>query len=97
MIYIRERKKEVGGLLHVHNRMVMQKICEGGNKSGLYGHMKMLIDKGNETLYSNVKLINEDGETLAYENKVMDMIENFWVIFLLVWKGMQHMVLRKSS
>ena len=50
------------------------------------------------TLYSNVKLINEDGETLAYENKVMDMIENFWVIFLLrCWKGMQHMVLRKSS
>ena len=33
--------------LHVHNEMVMKKICEGEeNKSGLYDHMKMLIEKG---------------------------------------------------
>ena len=32
--------------LHVHNEMVMKIICEGANKSGLYDHMKMLIEKG---------------------------------------------------
>ena len=32
--------------LHLHNEMVMRKICEGGNKSGLYDHLGMLIRKG---------------------------------------------------
>ena len=32
----------------------------------------MLIEKGR-------KLINEEGETIADEKKVKDMIENFWV------------------
>ena len=41
------RKKEeasqiVRRVLHVHNEMVMKEICKGGNKSGLYGHMKLL-------------------------------------------------------
>ena len=34
--------------LHVHYEMEMKKICEGGNKSGLYAHMKMIIEKGKE-------------------------------------------------
>ena len=41
-----DARQEVGMALHVHNEMVMKKICEGGNKSGLYAHMKMLIEKG---------------------------------------------------
>ena len=50
IMYIGEIKKEeasqeVGRALHVHNEMVMKEICKGGNKSGLYGHMKMLIEK----------------------------------------------------
>ena len=40
-----EEKEEVGMSLHVHNEMVMKNICEGGNNSGLYDHMKMLIEK----------------------------------------------------
>ena len=32
--------------LHLHNEMVMEKICKGGNKSGLYDHLKMLLRKG---------------------------------------------------
>ena len=52
----------------------MKEICKGGNKSGLYGHMKMLIEKGNEANDSNVQLMNEEGETIADEEKV----ENFW-------------------
>ena len=46
-IYLRkkeEARQELGRALHVHNGMVMKKICEGGNKSGLYGHIKMLIE-----------------------------------------------------
>ena len=46
-IYMRKKedaRQEVGVALHVHNEMVMKKICEGGNKSGLYAHMKMLIE-----------------------------------------------------
>ena len=35
-------RHEVGMALHLHNEMVMKKICEGGNKSGLYDHLKML-------------------------------------------------------
>ena len=35
-----DARQEVGMALHVHNEMVMKKICEGGNKSGLYAHMK---------------------------------------------------------
>ena len=36
-----EARQEDGMALHVHNEMVMKKICEGGNISGLYDHMKM--------------------------------------------------------
>ena len=50
----------------------MKEICKGENKSGLYGHMKMLIDKGKETNDRNVKLINEEGETIADEKKVKE-------------------------
>ena len=39
--------------LHVHNEMVMKEICIGGNRSELYGHMNMLIEKGKETNVSN--------------------------------------------
>ena len=38
-----------------------------GNKSGLYGYMKMLIEKGKESNDSNVKLMNEEDETIADE------------------------------
>ena len=65
-----EASQEVGRTLHVHNEMVMKKICEGGNKSCLYGHMKMLIEKGNETNDSNVKVMNEDGEAIADEKRL---------------------------
>ena len=50
-----EARQEVGRALHVHNEMVMKEICKGGNKSGLYGHMKMLIEKGKEANDSNVQ------------------------------------------
>ena len=56
----------------------MKLICKGGNKSGLYGQMKMLIEKGKEANDSNVQLMNEEGETIADEKKVKDIIENFW-------------------
>ena len=59
----------------------MKEICKGGNKSGLYGHMKMLIEKEKEENDSNVQLMNEEGETIADEEKIKDMIENFWVVF----------------
>ena len=52
-----EVKQEIGMALHVHNEMVMKKICEGGNKSGLYDHMKMLIENGKEPRYGKVELI----------------------------------------
>ena len=73
-----EASQEVGRALHVHNEMVMEEICKGGNKSGLYGHMRMLIEKGKEANDSNVQLMNEEGETIADEEKVKDIIENFW-------------------
>ena len=73
-----EASQEVGRALHVHNEIVMKEICKGGNKSGLYGHMKMLIEKGKEANDSNVQLMNEEGETIADEEKVKDIIENFW-------------------
>ena len=63
-MYIRkkqEARQEVGMALHLHNEMVIKKICEGGNKSGLYDHVKMLIRKGKENNDSKVKLVNEDG------------------------------------
>ena len=63
-VYWRKKEKasqEVGRALHVHNEMVMKDICKGGNKSGLYGHMKMLIEKGKEADDSNVQLMNEEG------------------------------------
>ena len=39
--------------------LVMKEICKGGNKSGLYVHIKMLIEKGKEANDSNVQLMNE--------------------------------------
>ena len=80
-VYLRKKEEasqEVGRALHVHTEMVMEEICKGGNKSGLYGHMKMLIEKGKEANDSNVQLMNEEGETIADEEKVKDIIENFW-------------------
>ena len=67
----KERRSKPGcwRALYVHNGMVMKEICKGENKSGLYGHMKMLIDKGKETNDRNVKLINEEGETIADEKR----------------------------
>ena len=41
-----EARQEVGMALHVHKEMVMKRICEGGNKSGLYAHMQIPIEKG---------------------------------------------------
>ena len=73
-----EVSQEVGRALHVHNEIVMKEICKGENKSGLYGHMKMLIEKGKESNDSNVQLMNEEGETIADEKKVKDIIEIFW-------------------
>ena len=73
-----EARQEVGMALHLHNEMVMKKICEGGNKSGLYDHLKMLIRKGKEKNYSKVKLVNEDGETVNDEREMEEMIEMFW-------------------
>ena len=43
MIKKEEARQEVGMALHLHNEMVMKKICEGGNKIELYDHLKMLI------------------------------------------------------
>ena len=73
-----EASQEVGRALHVHNERVMKEICKGGNKSGLYGHMKMLIEKGKEADDSNVQLMDVEGETIADEETVTDIIENFW-------------------
>ena len=60
----------------------MKEICKGGNKRGLYGHMKMLIEKGKEN-DSNVKLMNEKGETIAGEKNVKDMIKSWGDLFCL--------------
>ena len=46
-------------------------------KSGLYVHMKMLIEKGKETNDSKLKLINDDGETIDDERMLKAMIEKF--------------------
>ena len=73
-----EARQEVGMALHVHNEMVMKKICEGGNKSGLYVHMKILIEKGKEKNDSKLKLKDEDGESIDDEIMLKAMIENFW-------------------
>ena len=67
--------------LHLHNEIVMKKICEGRNKSGLYDHLKMIIRKGKENNDSKVELINEDGETIEDEREVKEMIGEFWVIY----------------
>ena len=56
----------------------MKEICKGWNKSGLFVPMKMLIEKGKEANDSNVQLMNEEGETIADEEKVKVIIENFW-------------------
>ena len=68
-------------LLLVHNEMVMKKICEVGNKSGLYAHLKMLIEKGKEKNDSKLKLIDDDGETIDDEKMLNAMVEKFWVIY----------------
>ena len=73
-----EARQEVGMTLHVHNEMVMKKICEGGNESGLYAHMKMLIEKGKEKNDSKLKLTDDDGETIDNEIMLKAMFENFW-------------------
>ena len=65
-------------VLHVHIEMVMKKICERGNKSRLYVHMKMLIEKGYEINGSKLKLIDDDGETIDEERMLKAMIEKFW-------------------
>ena len=73
-IYIRKKedaRQEVGMALHVHNEMVMKKIYEGGNKSGLYAHMKMLMEKGKEKNDSKLKLIDD-------EIMLKAMIEKLW-------------------
>ena len=80
-IYMRkkeEARQEVGMALHVHNEMVMKKICEGGNKSALYAHMKMLIEKGKEKNDTKLKLIDDDGETIDDERMLKAMIEKSW-------------------
>ena len=66
-----------------NNEMVMKKIGEGGNKSGLYAHMKMRIEQGKEKSDSKVKLINDDGETKDDERMLKAMIEKFWVIYFV--------------
>ena len=73
-----EARQEVGMALNVHNEMVMTKICEGGNKSGLYAHMKMPIVKGKKTNVSKLKLIYDDGETIGDEILLKAIIERFW-------------------
>ena len=80
-IYMRKKedaRQEVGMALHVHNEMVMKNICEGGNKSGLYAHMKMLIEKGKEKNDSKLELIDDDGETVNDKIMLKAMIEKFW-------------------
>ena len=73
-----EARQKVGMALHVDNEMVKKKICEGGNKSGLYAHMKMLIEKGKEIKDSKLKLIGDDGETIEDKRMVKAMIEKYW-------------------
>ena len=80
-IYMRkkeEARQEVGMALYVHNEMVMKKICDGANKSGLYAHMQMLIEKGKETNDTKLKLIDDDGETIDNERILKAMIEKLW-------------------
>ena len=80
-IYMRKNedaRQEVGMALHVHNEMLMKNICEGGNKSGLYAHMKMLIEKGKEKNDIKLKLIDDDGETIDDEIMLKAMIKKFW-------------------
>ena len=67
--------------LHVHNEMAMKKICEGGNKSGLYAHMKMIIEKGKEKNDSKLKLIDNDGETIDDERMLKPRVRSFGVIY----------------
>ena len=63
--------------------MVMKDICEGRNKSGLYDHMKMLIEKGKEKRDGRVELIYKDGDTIDDEKMVKAMIEMFLGWFIL--------------
>ena len=73
-----EATQVVGMALHVHNEMVMKKICEGGNKSGLYVQTKMLIEKGKDNNNSRLKLIDDDGETIDVERMLKARLEKFW-------------------
>ena len=72
-----EARQEVGMALHLHNTMVMKKICDGENKNGLYDHLRMLIRKGKENNDSKVKLVNADGETVDDEREMEEIIEKF--------------------
>ena len=47
----------------------------GENKSGLYDHMKMLIEKAKEKRYGKVELIDEYGDRIYDEKMVKAMIE----------------------
>ena len=82
-------RQEVGMTLHVHNEMVMKKICEGGNENGLHAHMKMLMEKGKEKNVSKLKLIDDDGETIDDEIMLKAMIEKFWG-YLFSMNGLFH-------
>ena len=87
-VYWRKKEEKSQEIVHVQNEMVVKEICKGGNNSGLYGHMKMLIEKGKEANDSNVQLMNEEGGTITDEKNVKDIIENFWGdIFCLKWNA----------
>ena len=87
-----EARQEVGMALPLHNEMVKKKISEGGNTSGLYDHLKMLIRKGKENNDSKIKLVNEDGETVDDERGMEKMIQKFWGdLFCVI--GKQNMAL----
>ena len=74
-MYNEKERRSKAGYIYI---MVMKKICEGGNKSGLYDHLRMLIRKGKENNDSKVKLVNEDGETVDDEREMGEIIEKFW-------------------
>ena len=78
MIKKEDARQEMGIALHVHNEMVIKKICECGKKSVLYAHMRMLIEKGKENNGSKLKLIDDDGETIDDEIMLKAMSGKFW-------------------
>ena len=76
--------------LHANNEMVMKKIGECGNKSGVYDHMQMLIEKGKEKGDRKVKLLDDGGETIDDERMLHAMIERFWVIYFYMNGDVTH-------